>query len=291
MEYRYKTILHFKHRNLCATLVLLLSITGCSIIPEPVAPASPSAKKRSEYDYGLTITLPPVNDPMNPSIPGGGNGDGGGPAKKIDDPAPVDESPGNGGGNSNGEVGSDYDSNALSFTPGPVAPDPENYNCAELRDFHGGPQYTLDDFVNANSGLSRGRIINQRMDRATIVPIQLNGGGTITITLEGGPEVRYIRDPLNPNIVIDLRHLLVVGRMGRVAGESIEIYQAVTLQESALNHQDYYSNELGYSFYQAYGNLINANPNGFVDYLNTFLRSMFGRVPRTDPAVVNRRCP
>lgn len=211
---------------------------------------------------------------------GGGSGSGGSSGPLPDPPVNNDDA-GYGG----------YNPNIPLYTPGPVAPDPEDYNCNELRDFHGEPAHTLNDFVNANLGVSRFGIINQRFNNTTQIPVPFPDGSTRIITLEGGPTIRYVRDPLNTDIVIDLRHMLVVGRMGRAAGESIELYQAVTMQESALNHQDYYSNELGYSFYNRYSALIENEPTRLAEYLNIFLRNPGGRVHRTDPAVVNLRCP
>lgn len=79
--------------------------------------------------------------------------------------------------------------------------------------------------------------------------------------------------------VIDLRHMLYVGRKGPFAGNSVEILQKLDGQSSGGNFQDAYSNFLGYQFYHFYGEKIKNNPNMFVNYLTDFLTSSnYGRL-------------
>jgi RHS repeat-associated protein len=93
---------------------------------------------------------------------------------------------------------------------------------------------TITDFVNANNGIIRSDLINQR-PRTTGRP--------------GGPVMRYIFDPLNANVVIDMRHMLVVGKWGTNSGTVVEALQWITFQDSGWNPQDFYSNALGSGFY------------------------------------------
>jgi RHS repeat-associated protein len=77
-------------------------------------------------------------------------------------------------------------------------------------------------------------------------------------------EKRYVVDPGNPNQVIDMRHFLVVGRLGELVGFVGELrqwgnqwYVNVTMQTtirdgSAFQRQDFYSNALGAQFFKNY---------------------------------------
>jgi RHS repeat-associated protein len=129
-----------------------------------------------------------------------------------------------------------------------------------LSSFNGESEKELSDFEAGNKGKTRDEVINQRKDRSKIAGSQ-----------KGGPLVRYIRDPFNPNAVIDLRHMLIVGNSGEFGGNSVELIQFGAGQKSAANYQDYYSNHLGYQFYEKYGTALKVNPSMFVNYFVSFL--------------------
>ena len=117
------------------------------------------------------------------------------------------------------------------------------------------------------------------------------------LDLSLGPIIRYIYDPLNPDVVIDLRHMLSVAYYGPGAGNSVELMQGWGGQASAYDHQDYYSNQLGYKFYRIYGSLFASQPSHFTQLLSDFLtghaspRGSVHRSRNTDPAMINQRCP
>ncbi|MEW6609533.1 MAG: hypothetical protein AB1414_19165 [bacterium] len=73
----------------------------------------------------------------------------------------------------------------------------------------------------------------------------------------GGPndKYRYVRDPNNPNRVIDMRHFLVVGSnpFGEQYGNIVEEIQGSGDRDSAFHPQDYFSNALGVLFFQISG--------------------------------------
>lgn len=77
--------------------------------------------------------------------------------------------------------------------------------------------------------------------------------------------------------------MLIVGAMGRAMGNSIEIMQGINGLSSAYDYQDYYSNELGYKFFEIYGQVINNNPYQFVTYLKQFLLSRMYRNEISNP--------
>lgn len=83
--------------------------------------------------------------------------------------------------------------------------------------------------------------------------------GGETSASAGGPAepFRYVKMPNDPVIVIDMRHFLVVGRMGNVAignvaGLGIEARQAAGGLDSAFQSQDLISNYYGTKFFSAY---------------------------------------
>ncbi len=100
---------------------------------------------------------------------------------------------------------------------------------------------TLSEWVKSNKGLSKKEIINQ---------VQ-NAGFTGLHSQVGGPRNRYVFHPRSGN-VIDMRHMLIVGEMGFVAGSLIEMGQSAAGLPSGMNRQDFYSNSLGYAFYKLY---------------------------------------
>ena len=77
----------------------------------------------------------------------------------------------------------------------------------------------------------------------------------------------------------------MVGRLGRVAGNALEIRQAMSesTRSSAYDDQDYYSNELGYAFFTEFGEAIKSNPTGLADYLITFLNDSTKRNSLSNP--------
>jgi hypothetical protein len=137
---------------------------------------------------------------------------------------------------------------------------------SQLASFNGETPQTWSDFVNANMGLTKDEVVNQRADRSWFFGSQA-----------GGPKIRYVKDPLNPKAVIDLRHMLIVGQNGSFIGNSLELFQWSTGQPSGGNYQDYYSNKLGYGFYKRYEKLIEQNPTRFVEYLNWYLNNPANR--------------
>lgn len=138
----------------------------------------------------------------------------------------------------------------------------------QLASYNGDNKASAYDFFVANTGLTQEQIINQRADRSILFGSQ-----------PGGPNVRYIQDPINPQAVIDLRHMLIIGEKGQFVGNSLELAQWAAGQASGGNYQDYYSNFLGYQFYQAYGAKLSNSPNNFADYVYEFLNSTkYGRL-------------
>ncbi|MEA3306710.1 MAG: RHS repeat-associated core domain-containing protein [Elusimicrobiota bacterium] len=68
----------------------------------------------------------------------------------------------------------------------------------------------------------------------------------------GGPNYRYVINPLNSKEVIDMRHFLVVGQFNELFGLGVEMVQLATDPQSAFNPQDFLSNYLGTKFYSSY---------------------------------------
>ena len=60
---------------------------------------------------------------------------------------------------------------------------------------------------------------------------------------------RHVIDPRNPNEVIDMRHMLVVGPQGEIVGLLIEAAQIFIDWDSAFNAQDFLSNAIGDDFF------------------------------------------
>lgn len=216
----------------------------------------------------------------------GGTGDWGGPTD-----------PNGTGGNEGGGYSTppqwEYIDPTFTFTPTATPPpDVTQYNCDQLRLFHKddfqAAGVNLETFLNVNAGQSRSQVIAQRGYQ------QLAHG---MVSLSMGPTLRYIRDPQNPDVFIDLRHMLVVAYYGPAAGNSVEVFQSEDGQASAFDHQDYYSNQLGYDFYNNYGSSVASEPGKFTELLEHFLtqptsyRGVPNRSRNTDPALVNQRCP
>ena len=138
----------------------------------------------------------------------------------------------------------------------------------QLASYNGENPTSVYDFFVANAGQTQEQIVNQRDDRSVLFGSQ-----------PGGPNVRYVQDPINPQAVIDLRHMLIIGERGQFTGNTLEMVQWAAGQASGGNYQDYYSNFLGYQFYQAYGAKLSNNPTSFADYVYEFLHSTdYGRL-------------
>lgn len=117
--------------------------------------------------------------------------------------------------------------------------------------------YSIGIWYNANMGISRDEIINQRKDRSW----------TLMNSQPGGPSIRYVKDPLS-NSIIDLRHMLVIGERGEAFGNFVEEYQYYLGQPSGRNIQDYFSSELGRAYYNStYGQMIINRPNSLKYFL------------------------
>ena len=131
---------------------------------------------------------------------------------------------------------------------------------------HGETIYTMDQFLNANINLTRNEIINQRQDRSI----------TIIDSQPGGPDMRYVVNP-NDGRVLDMRHMLVVGRQPVAAGILLEVFQWGLGNVSGMDPQDFYSNGVGYQFYMLNNSFINLiKPSTFTDQMRTFFNN-----PRT----------
>ena len=230
--------------------------------------------------YEVICGIEPDFGNLDPGQPGFFDPDyGGGPAN----------SPITGGSTGGGSAGTavEYIDPAATFTQGPTPPDVTQYNCGQLRNTHSddklqlGVPNTVSGFAAPNAGLTRALIVGQRgFDNN--VPM---------VTLPLGPTVRCIQDPLNPSVTIDLRHMLVVAYHGPLFGNSVEIMQGLGGLASAYDHQDYFSNQLGYDFYNQYGNQISANPTAFAAFVQQFLMDRAGRSRNTDPDLIKQRCP
>ncbi|WP_026948051.1 hypothetical protein [Algoriphagus marincola] len=148
----------------------------------------------------------------------------------------------------------------------PEVPEPKpikKLNCNELWNTHNQEAKTMMEFRSRYYGRSYEEIIYERGD------LSITGLGS----QPAGPVIdfRYIKDPLNPSLIIDMRHFLVIGKFGRAIGESVEFLQYLAQYESAFDDQDYYSNELGYSFFKKYGNAVRTNPTATADFIVSFL--------------------
>jgi|GEM_PF-5891316 len=88
---------------------------------------------------------------------------------------------------------------------------------------HGEPVYTMDEFIQANKGLTRNEIINQRQDRSK----------TFLGSQAGGPNMRYVINP-HDGRVLDMRHMLIVGNRPPAVGNLLEGFQCITVQASGM---------------------------------------------------------
>lgn len=123
--------------------------------------------------------------------------------------------------------------------------------------------YTIDEFIKANKGLTRNEIINQLDNRSK----------TFMNSQQGGPSMRYVINP-HDGKVLDMRHMLIIGKNPPVVGNLVEIGQWITGQASGMNPQDFYSNSVGYQFYLRTSSLQRLiAPRAFSDQLHNFFFS------------------
>lgn len=128
---------------------------------------------------------------------------------------------------------------------------------------HGEPVYTMDEFLEANKGLTRKEIINQRKDRSK----------TGLNSQPGGPHLRYVINP-HDGRVLDMRHMLVVGKYASTIGNLVEAGQWAAGQASGMDRQDFYSNRVGYEYYrQDYGLLNVFVPHSFTKQLGYYFNN------------------
>jgi len=106
-----------------------------------------------------------------------------------------------------------------------------------LKSSHGEKVYTLEEWYSAYEDNTYGEITTEAGYKQG---------------LPAGPKMRYVRNPIDGN-VMDMRHVSVVGYgMGNTAGDMVEHIQYGTgdPSNSAYDIQDYYSNKTGAYFYQ-----------------------------------------
>jgi hypothetical protein len=115
-------------------------------------------------------------------------------------------------------------------------PKPKKYK-GSLKSSHGEKVYTLEEWYSAYEDNTYGEITTEAGYKQG---------------LPAGPKMRYVRNPIDGN-VMDMRHVSVVGYgMGNTAGDMVEHIQYATgdRSNSAYDIQDYYSNKTGAYFYQ-----------------------------------------
>lgn len=115
-------------------------------------------------------------------------------------------------------------------------PKPKKYK-GSLKGSHGEKVYTLEEWYNVYEDNSYTEITTEAGYKQG---------------LPAGPKMRYVRNPIDGNIM-DMRHVSVVGYgMGNTAGDMVENIQYATgdPSNSAYDIQDYYSNKIGAYFYQ-----------------------------------------
>ncbi|MBC7388422.1 MAG: hypothetical protein H7329_04365 [Opitutaceae bacterium] len=90
-----------------------------------------------------------------------------------------------------------------------------------------------------------------------------------------GPNLRYVEDPLRSGYFLDMRHVLIIGRYGQIAGAALEMVQMLSKQtrKSAMDPQDFYSNSVGERFYLLYGHLLKNNPSKFASYFRSYIKN------------------
>jgi len=134
-------------------------------------------------------------------------------------------------------------------------------------DTHSGVAITAEQFVNYVGGQSLSDVQHSADQRTPTSDSSAGGPDT---------QYRYVRDPADPNAIIDMRHFLVVGQQGETFGLGVEIAQALQgIRNSAFDPQDFYSNAIGTQFFKNY------DPSkSLSDQLRDFFnqrRHMYGR--------------
>ncbi|MDR0969398.1 MAG: hypothetical protein LBM67_02520 [Lentimicrobiaceae bacterium] len=125
---------------------------------------------------------------------------------------------------------------------------------------NGEPVYTMDEFINENKGLTREEIVNQRKNRSV----------TFLDSQEGVPNMRYVINPQDGEI-LDMRHMLIVGKKPTIVGNLIEFGQWIMGSPSGMNMQDFYSNFVGSQFYRQYNPVQEFfKPTTFTDQMQKF---------------------
>jgi hypothetical protein len=126
--------------------------------------------------------------------------------------------------------------------------------------------------------------------------ISLPGTEVAPVTVQKGlgpkGNYRYIQDPNNPGMVIDMRHFIEAAQfplsLGKWAGAAIEIHQGTKGYPSAWEKEDYRSNFLGVVFrnnyYDPNGNINEQFQNFFTDLQNKELK---GAMPALEYTIEN----
>ena len=121
--------------------------------------------------------------------------------------------------------------------------------------------HSMKQFIKAYKGHSLDQINNSR---------GINFSETSLNSQPGGPNLRYVVNP-HDGKVLDMRHMLIVGKYPVVVGNVIEFTQWLTGDNSGMKAQDFYSNGVGYQFFQQYNSVQNfLQPNTFSDQLNDY---------------------
>lgn len=85
--------------------------------------------------------------------------------------------------------------------------------------------------------------------------------------------MRYVINP-HDGRVLDMRHMLVIGKYPSSAGNLLEIGQWAAGQASGMDRQDFYSNRVGYEYYrQDYGLLNLFAPRSFTKQLGYYFNN------------------
>ncbi len=145
---------------------------------------------------------------------------------------------------------------------------------------------TWDLFVQSNQQANNNfpeALYNQRTNRSQFS----------LSSQSGGPTMRYVYDPLDSNHILDMRHVLLMGRVPLFMSSTLEDLQFFVDKKSYNNPMDYYSNMAGYRFYNSlgkkYSNTPFPHPNSrkFLSSLDSFMRNprLRGMITPQNPTV------